>query len=108
MVLHKEQGIPILPLNETKIDNNISHQALAIKGYRFVRLDRNRHGGGVAVYCCDTLEFRKRDDIPTSTLEMVCIEIRPPRAKSYLVISWYRPPSDNAETFGKLECTDFS
>ena len=57
-----------------------------------MRLGRNRHGGGVAVYCCDTLEFRKRDDIPISTLEMVCIEITPPRAKPYLVISCYRPP----------------
>ena len=52
----------------------------------------------------DTLEFRKRDDIPTTTLEMVCIEITPPKAKPYLVLSWYRPPSDNVETFAKLEC----
>ena len=74
-----------------------------IEGYSFVRLDRNRHAGGVAIYCCDTLEFRKRDDIPISTLEMVCIEINPPRAIPYLVISWYRPPSDNVETFGKPE-----
>ena len=55
-----------------------------IEGYSFVRLDRNRHGGGVVIYCCDTLEFRKRDDIPISTLEMVCIEIKPPRASHTL------------------------
>ena len=51
-----------------------------------MRLDRNRHGGGVAIYFCDTLEFRKHDDIPMSTLEMVCIEIKPPRAKPYPII----------------------
>ena len=55
-----------------------------IKGYSFVRFDRNRHGGGVVIYCCDTLEFRKRDDIPISTLEMVCIEIKPTRASHTL------------------------
>ena len=103
-VLLKEQGIRNIALNETKIDNNISDQALVIEGYRFVTLGRNLHGGGVAICCCDTLEFRKRDDIPISTLEIVCIEIKPPRAKPYLVISWYRLPSDNEETFGKLEC----
>ena len=67
-------------------------------------LDRNCRGGGVAIYCCDTLEFRKRDNVPISTLEMVCIEITPPSAKQYIVISWYRLPTDNVETFGKLEC----
>ena len=60
-------------------------------------LDCNRHGG------CDTLKFSKRDDIPISTLEIVCIEIKPPRATPCLVISWYRPTSGNVETFGKLE-----
>ena len=94
----------ILALIETKIENNISDQTLVIEGYSFMRLDRNRHGGGVTIYCCDTLEFRKRDDIHIPTLEIVCIEIRPPRAKPYLVISWYRAPSDTVETFGKLEC----
>ena len=69
-----------------------------------MKLDGNRHEGGVTIYCCDTLEFSKRDDIPITTLEMVCIEIKPPRAKPYLVISWYRPPSDNVQTFAKLEC----
>ena len=43
-MLIKEQRIHILALNETKIDNNISDQALVIEGYLFVTLDRNRHG----------------------------------------------------------------
>ena len=102
--LRKEYGIHIVAVYETKIDNNISDQALEVEDYSVVRLDGTRHEGGVFIYCCDTLEFRKLDDIPTLTLEMVCIEIKPPRAKPYLVLSWYRPPSDNVETFGKLYC----
>ena len=74
-----------------------------IEGYSFVRLDRNRYGGGVAIYCCDILEFCKRNDIPISTVEMVCIEIKSPRAKPYLVNAYYRPPSDNVEAFGELQ-----
>ena len=60
-----------------------------------MKLDRNRHEGGVTIYCYD---------IDTLELEMVCIEIKSPRAKPFLVISRYRPPSDNVETIGKLEC----
>ena len=77
----------ILVLNETKIVYNISDQPLVIEGYSFMRLDHNYYGGGVAIYWCDTLEFRKRDEIPIWTLGMVCIEIKPPRAEPYLVIS---------------------
>ena len=44
------------------------------------------------------------DDILILTLEIVCIEIKPPRAKLYIVISWCILPSNNLETYGKLEC----
>ena len=45
----------------------------------------------------------QRNDIPTSDLELLCIEITPPKAKPYIIISWYRPLSDTVETFNKLE-----
>ena len=35
---------------------------------------------------------------------MVSMEIKSHRAIPHLVISWYRPPSHNVETFVKLEC----
>ena len=34
---------------------------------------------------------------------MICVEILPPKAKSHLVVVWYRPPSDRVESFNKLE-----
>ena len=101
--LVKEKDIHILALNETKLDKDISDRQLEIEGYRFERLDRNRNGGGVAIYCRNTFECSKRDDIPISTLEMICVEIKPPKAKPYLVLSWYRPPSATIETFENLE-----
>ena len=36
-------------------------------------------------------------------LEKVCIEVEPPKAKSFLVLAWYRPPSDTIETFDQME-----
>ena len=101
--LVKEKDIHILALNETKLDKDISNKQLEIEGYRFERLDRNRIGGGVAIFCRNTSECAKREDIPISTLEMICLEIKPPNAKPYLVLSWYRPPSATIETFENLE-----
>ena len=34
---------------------------------------------------------------------MVCVEIKTPKANPYLVLSWYRLPSDTIETFEHLE-----
>ena len=31
------------------------------------------------------------------------MEIQPPKSKSYLVVSWYRPPSDPVDSFNKVE-----
>ena len=101
--LVKVKDVHILALNETKLDKDISDRVLEIEGYSFERLDRNRNGGGVAIYCRNTFECSKRDDIPISILEMICVEIKPPKAKPYLVLSWYRPPSATIETFENLE-----
>ena len=35
--------------------------------------------------------------------EIICVEIQPPKSKSYIVIAWYRPPSDPVDSFNKLE-----
>ena len=40
----------ILCISETWLDNEISDSEVSIGNYDLVRLDRNRHGGGVAIY----------------------------------------------------------
>ena len=102
--LVKKKDIHILALNEAKLDKDIYDRVLEIEGYSFERRDRNRNGGGgVTIYCRNTFECSKHDDIPIFTLEMICVEIKPPKAKPYLVLSWYRPPSATIETFENLE-----
>ena len=44
-----------------------------------------------------------RKDIPHNDLELICVEILPPKAKSYFVVAWYRRPSDPVASFNKLE-----
>ena len=37
-------------INESKLYENTSDQMLSLNGYKIVRRDRNKHGGGVCVY----------------------------------------------------------
>ena len=99
----KERGIHFLALNETKLDDTCSDALLNIEGYKFGRLDRNRNEGGAAFYCRDTFQCAVRDDSPRSTLELICVEITPPKARPFIIILWYRPPNNPIEDFNKLE-----
>ena len=51
-------------------------------------------GGGVSLYVRDSVKFKPMDDVPIDNLELICVEIQPPKSKLCLVVSWYRPPSD--------------
>ena len=68
-----------------------------------MRLDRTCHGGGITIYIRDSINFKPRGDIPADRLELICIEIEPPKRKPFLAVAWYRPPSDPVGSFGKLE-----
>ena len=37
------------------------------------------------------------------SLEAQCIEVKPVKAKSFFVVTWYRPPSDHVDTFDRLD-----
>ena len=50
-----------------------------------------------------TIQYKRRPDIPSDDLELICIEVEPPKSKSFLVLAWYRPPSDPVGSFNKLE-----
>ena len=104
-MLVKELGIHILAINETKLDNTIDDKLVNIDGFTIKRRDRDRNGGGVAVYLKDTLldKFTVREDVPKSFLELLCIEIKPVLAAPFLGMAWYRPPNASADTFDYLE-----
>ena len=59
--------------------------------------DRDTSGGGVAIYVKDTLSHQKREDIRDPNLEIIGIEITPRHAKSYIVLCWYRPPTEGTD-----------
>ena len=101
--LIKDKGFHILAINETKLDSTITDSLLGVDGYALHRRDRDRHGGGVAVYVRESLKHHRRRDIPEGGLEFIGIEVKPTKALPFLVAAWYRPPSDPIESFTKLE-----
>ena len=49
-ILIEEEKPHVIGINETKIDSDISDTDIQIGGYEVVRRDRNKWGGGVALY----------------------------------------------------------
>ena len=80
----KRLGIHILVLNETKLDSSIPKELTRVSGYQQMRLDRTCHGGGISICIRDSVNFKPRDDLPADGLELICIEIEPPKSKPFL------------------------
>jgi exonuclease III len=96
-----EQPIDILCIDKPRLDNSISSAEVEICGYEIVRRDRNRNGGGVAIYLCNNIPYIERSDLIPENVEALCLEVRKPKSKPVLVSTWYRPPDWNIEL---LEC----
>ena len=91
--------LDVLAINESKLDHSITEGEIHIPGHDIIRKDRNRHGGGVALYIKNTLSFSVRQEFVPARLEIVCVEINLPYSTSFLVCIRYRPPSANVDLF---------
>ena len=61
-----------------------------IIGYKIVRLDRNKHGGGLAIFISEDLKFEIRHDVPLHNLELIILKILPYRGVPFNLMTWYR------------------
>lgn len=101
--LHNNQ-VHILALNETFLDDSVFHSELDIDDFHLVRKDRNRHGGGVAVYIHSSLSFDLiKYDTLFSSLEIIPVMIQPKCSTPLIFLTWYRPPNSNIETLQYYE-----
>ena len=92
----------LLCLNETFCDGTISDGEIVLPGYSIVRKDRIRHGGGVAMYIRDTLNFTRRCDLENDDVQCIWVEIRCKQRQPVLMSSVYRPPSSTVEFLENL------
>ena len=97
------QPFDILTLNETGLDRSILDSEVQIPGYDIIRSDRNRYGGGVAIYIRTVIPYVIRKDLLQDTLELLGIEVKKPKSKPLLISTWYRPPRAKIELFQMFE-----
>ena len=95
--------IDILVVNKTRLDHTISSGEVAVSGYVLERKDRNRDGGGVALYILNTINYERLFDLECDSLEWIGTKVIKPKAKSFIVSSWYRPPRSNMATMRDFE-----
>ena len=69
---------------------------ISIPGYQKpFRRDRNKRGGGTAIYCADHLPVRRRNDLEDSNSECIWIECLLNNYKLLFAV-YYRPPGQLA------------
>ena len=75
LIYMQDKPFVVLTLNETQLDNSISDSEVKIPGYDIVQRDRNRNGGGVAMFIRSNISFINRNDLVPEVLEHICVEI---------------------------------
>ena len=96
------EDLDIIGITETWLDCTVSDGELLIPGFTLHRRDRmNRRGGGVCVYCRDTLPVKHRLDLETQDVEVTWIEVG--TADKFLFGCLYRPPDENLDYWDRLD-----
>ena len=97
------QKYDVISLNETMLDDSIEDHEIDISGYNVFHKDRNRYGGGVAIYVRSTIDYKVRLDLMADNLETITVEIIKPKVKPFLINTWYRPPNSHFQLFDSYE-----
>ena len=85
------KSIDILAVNETRLDAQIEDSEVDVNGYHIIRRDKNRKGGGVALYVRSSLNYKVRYDLDPRELEILTVKISKPKSKPLLITTWYWP-----------------
>ena len=71
------------------MDSTIANHEVDIDGHELIRKDRNRKGGGVAMFVRSSINYKFRLDLLPENLEIIVVEVLKVRAKSFLINTWY-------------------
>ena len=96
------QHFDIIALTETFLDNSIPNENISIPGYQEpFRQDRNRHGGGVAIYCRNGLAVTQCLEFQKPSIESIWLKIKY-KNTNFMLACLYRPPTENYSFWEKL------
>ena len=90
----------ILAISETL--NYFEYTAVAIQGYNIYRRNRNACGGGGAVYIQSLIPVMLREDLMSSVIEVLSLQVHLTNLKPIILGCCYRPQSDNHQYLGNV------
>ena len=96
-------NIHIFALNECRLDDSIRDSELKVEHYKLIRKDRNRQGGGIAIYIHESLSYKLLSNPSFNKLEAILLLIDIKKSKPLLFANWYRPPNSNNEVLSLYE-----
>ncbi|PFX15414.1 hypothetical protein AWC38_SpisGene20370 [Stylophora pistillata] len=95
-VLMEKEALDVFAVTESRLDCTLLDSKICPLGYTCYTKDRNRNSGGCAVFVRSKWPSKRRSDLETDCLEMVCVEICPEKAKNTIFAVMYKPPIKKA------------
>ena len=95
-------NIHILAISETHLDISFDDTAVAIQGYNKYRRDRNSYGGGVALYIQSHIPVMLREDLMSSVIEVLWLQVHLAHLKPFILGCCYRPPTANGQNHNNM------
>ena len=87
--------ISVLGITESKLDDTINDSEVQVSGYDIIRKDRNRKGGGVALFIKQGIVANKVS-ILNNSLEYISVRIYEKNKHNINLCIVYRPPNQNS------------
>ena len=95
----------IICIVETWLSEDVMDNELLLPDYQVHRLDRNRHGGGIALYTHNSLSCRLLCQGGPHNLEFLALSVTSASVSNkFCICLFYRPPSSPVSIFDNL-CT---
>ena len=92
-ILLADTPVDVLSINESRLDDSVKDSDVYIHGYEIIRRDRKTNGRFGVCFLRPDLSIHQN----------LCIEIRKPRSKPFVVVTWYTPPDSSVEIFTYFE-----
>ena len=97
-----EHSPHLICLNETKLDSDVADNELRLERFHEIfRKDRDKNGGGVAIYVRSNIKCEIREDFGDDL--SISVEVEVPHVKPILVTTVYKPPDSRVELFSFIE-----
>ena len=101
--LIENNGIHIMCIAESWLDRSVTDGELSIPFFRLYRRDRpDGVGGGVCIYCHESVSVLRRPDLESDMLELLWLEVHEKKGKR-LLGCYYRPPSGSVSSWEVLD-----